>query len=304
MSRYQLLFTVTLLFFLKLALVSGTLSDDHEETPIIYQLFTRKNPSEFQKLLLNDVDALNQSNFNPKALIKFYAPGWDNNGSIAYSTKDEYLLREDCNIIVIDWSAIQPPNYTELVVTTTIAGLHAGAFINFLIDNGAHRSLFHAIGHSAGTHLAGVAAAAVTSGKIPRITGLDPGRTWPLNETDIILDKTDADFVDIVHTNGGDDEYHLAIFDPIGHVDFYANGGQDQPGCDDQYCSHLRTTRLFTESINSNVGFRSLRCDTFEDFQEGLCDGNDTELMGDVTPSSTRGVFHFTTNAESPFARG
>ncbi len=45
------------------------------------------------------------------------------------------------------------------------------AFIDFLVGNGTPLSNFHLIGHSAGTHLAGGAGAAVTSGKIPRITG-------------------------------------------------------------------------------------------------------------------------------------
>ena len=46
------------------------------------------------------------------------------------------------------------------------------------------------------------------------------------------LDKTDALFVDNLHTDGN---YKLAIKcgigTPIGHVDFYPNGGARQPGC-------------------------------------------------------------------------
>ena len=45
------------------------------------------------------------------------------------------------------------------------------AFIDMLIDYGTPRSAFHLIGHSCGTHLAGVAGSSVTSGKLPRITG-------------------------------------------------------------------------------------------------------------------------------------
>ena len=92
------------------------------------------------------------------------------------------------------------------------------------------------------------------------------------------------------------------------------------------HCNHLRTADLFAESINTKVGFRALRCDNYEDFQKGLCDGNESELMGYHTPSkyatvvleiefvywrrlffyhfSIRGIFQFKTNGESPFARG
>ena len=45
------------------------------------------------------------------------------------------------------------------------------AFIDFLVENGTPLRNFHLMGHSAGTHLAGGAGAAVTTGKVPRITG-------------------------------------------------------------------------------------------------------------------------------------
>ena len=46
------------------------------------------------------------------------------------------------------------------------------------------------------------------------------------------LDPSDADFVDVIHTNGGSlVTAHLSSLKQIGHVDFYANGGGEQPGC-------------------------------------------------------------------------
>ena len=50
------------------------------------------------------------------------------------------------------------------------------------------------------------------------------------------------------------------------------------------HCNHLRTADLFAESINSQLGFKSLLCDTFEHFQQGLCAGNQSEFMGEHTP--------------------
>jgi hypothetical protein len=42
-----------------------------------------------------------------------------------------------------------------------------------------------------------------------------------------VLDKSDALFVDVLHTNAGMKGKYL----PLGHVDFYANNGALQPGC-------------------------------------------------------------------------
>ena len=44
-------------------------------------------------------------------------------------------------------------------------------------------------------------------------------------------------FVDIIHSNGGTG-LHVAIFEPLGDVDFYPNGGRDMPGC--SWCSLTR----------------------------------------------------------------
>ena len=78
------------------------------------------------------------------------------------------------------------------------------------------------------------------------------------------LDKGDAKFVDVIHTNGGHKMWNYAIANPVsfafsspifcllesfvslsqqlGHVDFYPNGGvQVQPGCMwTALCSHRR----------------------------------------------------------------
>lgn len=62
-----------------------------------------------------------------------------------------------------------------------------------------------------------------------RYTGLDPAS--PMFDTFFIsnevLDKSDAKFVDVIHTNIG----LKGKMSPLGHVDFYANNAIIQPGC-------------------------------------------------------------------------
>lgn len=94
---------------------------------------------------------------------------------------------------------------------------------------GADPQHIHLIGHSLGAHVAG-AAGSMFNNRIARITGLDPALPSfdHFKDADQRLDLTDAQFVDIIHTCAGT----LGLFAPIGHVDFYPNGGTPtQPGC-------------------------------------------------------------------------
>lgn len=52
-----------------------------------------------------------------------------------------------------------------------------------------------------------------------------PGFTFVTKENK--LDPSDADFVDVIHTNA----FIQGTIESSGHVDFYMNGGIVQPGC-------------------------------------------------------------------------
>ena len=52
----------------------------------------------------------------------------------------------------------------------------------------------------------------------------------------IRLDETDAQFVDVIHTNGAPfSKGGAGLMQVSGHVDFYVNGGELQPGCPNQF---------------------------------------------------------------------
>ena len=65
----------------------------------------------------------------------------------------------------------------------------------------------HLVGHSLGAHVVGFIAKTVQSmglGKIKQITGLDPAYPFfELHGPEDRIDKSDAEFVQIIHTNSG-----------------------------------------------------------------------------------------------------
>ena len=57
--------------------------------------------------------------------------------------------------------------------------------------------------------------------------GLDPAGPLFRRNTAAGLTRGSGDFVDAIHTDG----QVFGMMTPIGHVDFYPNGGKTQPGC-------------------------------------------------------------------------
>ena len=77
--------------------------------------------------------------------------------------------------------------------------------------------------------------------------GLDPAGPLfhSLPERDV-LDKNDAQFVDIIHTDaGGRAGLHSGISRILGHVDFFPNGGNAQPGCPPRDLRHHKGLNNF-----------------------------------------------------------
>lgn len=80
---------------------------------------------------------------------------------------------------------------------------------------------FHFVGHSLGAHVAGQAARLLKNDTVlvNRVTGLDPA--YPCFEYESAtyrLKKTDAQFVDVIHTNSAIEPYegNLGIYDLMG----------------------------------------------------------------------------------------
>jgi hypothetical protein len=65
----------------------------------------------------------------------------------------------------------------------------------------------------------------------------------------IRLDPTDAGFVDVIHTNGAPfKRLGYGVMQVSGHVDFYVNGGERQPGCSNEISGFFGTIFTFNST--------------------------------------------------------
>ncbi|XP_069682919.1 pancreatic lipase-related protein 3-like isoform X2 [Periplaneta americana] len=219
-----------------------------------------------------------------------------------------YLSSGNYNVIAPEYGQLVPDGcYVHATRNLPVIANCTAQLIDFLVNElNVPLQDIHVIGFSLGAHVAGQTADFITVGKLKRITGLDPaGPLFHKSRKQIhTLSKDDAEFVDVVHTNGG----ALGQLDVIGHVDFYMNGGSVQPGCQftDFSCSHNRAPMYFAESITTQTGFWGYQCSDIKYAVAfpSMCDSDYNAIMGEYANSSARAIYRVDTNAESPFAIG
>lgn len=185
-------------------------------------------------------------------------------------------------------------------------------------EHGVSLSSVHLIGVSLGAHISGFIGSSL-NGTIGRITALDPaGPLFTGKPPEERLDPTDAQFVDVLHT----DIDALGFREPLGHIDFYANGGTDQPGCPPTIfsggsyfkCDHQRSVFLYLESVERKCASRAYPCASYSDYLDGQClncerfgaagcpvFGYDIIKWKDVLVSLGQTKTYFSTNKESSF---
>ncbi|XP_076390464.1 pancreatic lipase-related protein 2-like isoform X2 [Megachile rotundata] len=203
------------------------------ERDIEFLLFTRRNPNYPTKLNSFDSFTLKNSNFDVRYPTIIFIHGYSENafeGSAA-AIRKAYLKRGEYNLIVVDWSKLGGlPWYVTAVRNTRIIGPRVARLVKWLDALGTvSLPSLHVIGFSLGAEIAGFMGKALAPRKVGRITGLDAAYPLYMNTgREGHLTKSDAMFVDVIHTDGG----HFGFPNPLGHVDFYPNGGRPvQPGC-------------------------------------------------------------------------
>jgi pancreatic triacylglycerol lipase len=208
----------------------AVLPDTPQKINTSFILYTSRNtPGEF--ITYSNIPA----SFNVSLPTKLLVHGFwhDAQRPWVLDMKDALLNASRMNVIAVDWSGGNKLPYTQATANTQVVGAEIARLIKSVCEkSGAKAADFHIIGHSLGAHIAGYTGQRL-DGQLGKITGLDPaGPYFEYTEPIVSLDKTDAKFVEVIHTDGSARlALGLGIIQPVGHVDFYPNGGRNQPKC-------------------------------------------------------------------------
>ncbi|GFQ66500.1 pancreatic triacylglycerol lipase [Trichonephila clavata] len=272
-------------------------------------LYTRKNAKESHQLIVRDPTTFTESNFDVNSPTKFIVHGFMDSelyGPWMLDMKDEFLMHGDYNIIVVDWSGGNKPPYYQAASNTRVVAAEIAIVVQALEEHfGVKREDMHVIGHSLGGHIAGYVGERLQT--LGRITGCDPAEPYFQNMPPTVrLDPTDADFVDVIHSDATDVLFiGFGMSHSVGHVDFFPNNGRNQPGCKtDKFksfitdglneglrrfssCNHQRSLDFFQYSINYNkvtpVGYE---CKSWKEFLAGKC----TDCGKDTSKCAVMGI--------------
>ncbi|KAK0174881.1 hypothetical protein PV327_010598 [Microctonus hyperodae] len=285
---------------------------------IQFHLYTRKNPNISHALHPNNDSTFINSPFNPKHKTVIIVHGFTGDAKThsSQSSKNALLQKGEYNAILVDWGNLSgAPDYCKVITRMPVTGTYVAQLIMSLENIfSISRSTFHVIGFSLGAHISGLTGEALARNdpkkiKIGRITGLDPA--GPGFEASNGLDKTDATFVDIIHTN----TIKYGIEKSIGHVDFYVNYGFRQPGCylHEVGCSHMRAWKIFAESVSTPYAFPAFRCGPAGKWRktkllmgrlsrpQSNCRNFEGDYMGIIAKPKSEGIFTVFTNDHPPY---
>ncbi|XP_074595100.1 pancreatic lipase-related protein 2-like [Brevipalpus obovatus] len=303
-----------------------------EKINVSFHVFTAKNALHpFVMNYKEPITRLEESPFDPEWPIKIIIHGWVNEfktdewtGRLVHT-----LVQKNTNVnaIAVNWrGGSMRANYLQAAADVRLVGRIVANFLREIeIEYGISPHQVHIIGHSLGAHVSGFAGKEFKNPKIGHITALDPaGPYFGYDDEKRRLDKNDAWFVEVIHTNMG----VTGINKKIGHVNVYPNGGAKQPGCStgDQIrdgvgwvksllsgCSHSRANQLMLEPFESkSCQPVAYACSSYEDFKKGKCTdcGKDNEncwLFGlkskhlQSLPARYGLQYYLMTDSKSPF---
>lgn len=292
-----------------------------EKFGVTFGLYTKSNRDEPKNI--ERTGDIPEEWFKTKGRVVFIVHGYRNDFESSYmiGIKDRLLDEENARVIKVDWkNGANSVYYPNSAANTRTVGAEIALITKRLSAEVAYVEPW-CIGFSLGSHVCGFAGKHTT---LSRITGLDPAGPWFAKYDPVArLNRDSAKFVDVIHTDGGGLAAYYGMMTPSGHVDFYPNGGRDQPGCWTELpkpgaevkaspetisainCSHSRAYKFFMESFDGCFVATQKCTDTDKIPKKNCspCVGSGCPRMGyyaDHTPSNT-GLYYLETRSKSPY---
>ncbi|CAO1409451.1 unnamed protein product [Diamesa hyperborea] len=211
-----------------------------------FWLFTRSNVNDKQLIHVDDTvehSNLSSSYFNPRHSSKIIIHGYRSDFYLTplYEMKHEYLQQDNFNIFYVDWYNLSSSFcYPAAVHNVKHVGECVAQLVHRIRDEGS--SDIHVIGFSLGGQVPNYISNYLKPDfLLPRITGLDPALPlFAFKDKDHKLDPSDAEFVDVYHTNA----LIQGQIAKTGDVDFIMNNGVIQPGCSSKGAREYNTLLL------------------------------------------------------------
>ncbi|XP_022215913.2 lipase member H [Drosophila obscura] len=313
----------------QLGLLLGTRTRLSQRQLLRYDLYTPLNPEVRQLLKPGDLGTLKQSNFNPKWPVRFSIHGWGGRSDSCSNAaiKDAYLSRGNYNVIILDWSR-QSMDISYQRVSKQLAAIAANLakMVRFLHDNtGVPYEQIYLVGHSAGSHISGLAGKQLRPQRLGAIFALDPaGLTQLKLGPSERLSPNDAMYVESIHTD-------LTLLgnpsDQLSHASFFTNWGLGQPQCPnatatefDFVCDHFAALYYFAESVRRPRLFPALRCGSAAAIRSATCNCRNStssssssrhaamrqtcpgdQFMGGEPAVQKNGVYYLSTQRQAPY---
>jgi len=214
-----------------------------------------------------DENSTKQSHFNKNEDLMIVIHGWcdtsdpkasEELGWIRNVTAKMLLKKPEMNIIRVNWvKGSRNIDYAQSATDTQVVASVLNCLINKMYSENGEKieteylNKIHCVGHSLGAQACGYFGEYMEKSngdKIARITGLDPAEPYfGYSPNEVCLEKTDAKFVDIIHSDashflsGSFREINegMGIQENVGHIDFWPNNGTAQPGCDQSIMSTI-----------------------------------------------------------------
>ncbi|GFX15335.1 inactive pancreatic lipase-related protein 1 [Trichonephila clavipes] len=195
---FLLFFSVTYAYqtFLRQILGSALMGDLLSTLPSRFQcvgagknfthflLFSRIHPDKPHPLMPDDQELLVKSDYDPSVPTKIIIHGFVDNLHLSdwmQRMKTRFLSEGDYNVIIVDWSCGNEFPYFQAIQNSKIVADELKKLLNFLRDSrGADPGDFHLIGHSLGSHIAGLVGHGVPH--LGRISGKKELIEWCIKE--------------------------------------------------------------------------------------------------------------------------